>query len=164
MIRLLLALTLPLYILDQLTKLAVLDSLSYHEQVEVIPGFFNLVRVHNTGIAFGQFNEGASSNIIFTIVAVCALILISVLWKKGHFPGALNGTAVALLISGIIGNLTDRILHGYVVDFLDFHLSGHHWPSFNVADSCICVAAALLFIAAFRTGKSDLEEERQANE
>ena len=182
MIRLLLALTLPLYILDQLTKLAVLDSLSYHEQVEVIPGFFNLVRVHNTGIAFGQFNEGASSNIIFTIVAVCALILISVLWKKGHFPGALNGTAVALLISGILGNLTDRVLQGfflpayreesfldrlsegYVVDFLDFHLSGHHWPSFNVADSCICVAAALLFIAAFRTGKPGPEEERQANE
>lgn len=150
MIRLLLALTLPLYLIDQVTKLAIINKLRYHEQIEVIPGFFNLVRVHNTGIAFGQFNEGAGSNVIFTVVAVCALILISVLWKKGHFPGALNNIAVALLISGIIGNLTDRIWHGYVVDFLDFHISGNHWPSFNVADSCICIAAGLLFIAAFR--------------
>ena len=150
MIRLLLALTLPLYLIDQVTKLAIINKLRYHEQIEVIPGFFNLVRVHNTGIAFGQFNEGAGSNVIFTVVAVCALILISFLWKKGHFPGALNNIAVALLISGIIGNLTDRIWHGYVVDFLDFHVSGNHWPSFNVADSCICIAAGLLFIAAFR--------------
>ena len=159
MIRLLLVLTLPLYLIDQVTKLAILSKLSYHEQIEVIPGFFNLVRVHNTGIAFGQFNEGSASNIIFTVVAVCALILISFMWRKGHFPGTVNNIAVALLISGIIGNLTDRIWHGYVVDFLDFHISGKHWPSFNVADSCICVAAGLLFIAAFRPVETSSDDK-----
>ena len=159
MIRLLLVLTLPLYLIDQVTKLAILNKLSYHEQIEVIPGFFNLVRVHNTGIAFGQFNEGSGSNIIFTVVAVCALILISFMWRKGHFPGTVNNIAVALLISGIIGNLTDRIWHGYVVDFLDFHISGKHWPSFNVADSCICVAAGLLFIAAFRPVETSSDDK-----
>ena len=59
-------------------------------------------------------------------------------------------TAVCLLFPGVIGNLTDRLWHGYVIDFLDFYIGNKHWPSFNVADSCICVAAGLLFIAAFR--------------
>jgi signal peptidase II len=150
MIRLLFLLTLPLYIIDQASKIAVLKSFLKHEHVEIIPGFFNLVRVHNTGIAFGQFNEGPSANIIFTVIAVCALVVIIIFWRRGHFPGKLNGTAVALLLTGILGNLTDRLWHGYVVEFLDFHIAQHHWPSFNVADSCICIAAGLLFIAAFR--------------
>ncbi len=149
MTKLLLAITLPLYVIDQVTKIAILSSFELHEHRVIIPEFFNLVRVHNTGIAFGQFNEGAGANIIFTMVAMCALIGISIFWKKGHFPGKLNSTAVSLLISGILGNVTDRLWHGYVVDFLDFHLSGKHWPSFNVADSCICIAALLLFFAAF---------------
>ena len=148
--RILFTLTLPLYLIDQVTKIVVLKTLSHHEYVEVIPGLFNLVRVHNTGIAFGQFNEGAGANLIFTLVAISALIGISIFWRKGHFPGLINGTAVALILSGILGNLTDRIAHGYVVDFLDFHIGENHWPSFNVADSCICIAAGLLFIAAFR--------------
>jgi signal peptidase II len=162
MIKLLLALTLPLYLLDQATKVAVLNSLKLHEMVELIPGLFNLVRVHNTGIAFGQFNEGSGANIIFTLVAICALVGISIFWIKGHFPGKINGTAVALLISGILGNLTDRLWHGYVVDFLDFHIKQNHWPSFNVADSCICIAAVLLFIAAFRNqGEAENEHGGQ---
>ena len=64
--------------------------------------------------------------------------------------GSKRGRAFLFWCSGILGNLTDRLWHGYVVDFLDFHVAGRHWPSFNVADSCICVAAGLLFIAAFR--------------
>ena len=133
-----------------MTKIAILRSFELGASTPVIPGFFNLVRVHNTGIAFGRFNEGAASNIIFTVVAVTALVAILVFWARGAFPGKLNAVAVALLVSGILGNLTDRLWHGYVVDFLDFHIGDMHWPSFNVADSCICVAAGLLFISAFR--------------
>lgn len=155
MIRLLSLLTLPLYIIDQVTKVAVLKSFVLHEHAEIIPGFFNLVRVHNTGIAFGQFNEGAAANLIFTFIALGALVTILIFWRMGHFPGKLNGIAVALLLSGILGNLTDRLWHGYVVDFLDFHIGERHWPSFNVADSCICIAAGLLFIAAFRNKGED---------
>ena len=164
MIKLLSFLTLPLFIIDQVTKVAVLKSFVLHEHAEIIPGFFNLVRVHNTGIAFGKFNEGAAANIIFTFIAIGALIAILIFWRRGHFPGKLNGVAVALLISGIIGNLTDRLWHGYVVDFLDFYIADHHWPSFNVADSCICIAAGLLFIAAFRTkGDDESIQEKTAN-
>jgi len=158
--RLLYLLTLPLYLLDQVTKIAILRTFEEHASREVIPGFFNLVRVHNRGIAFGRFNEGAASNVIFTIVAVTALIAILIFWARGAFPGKLNGTAVALLVSGILGNLTDRLWHGYVVDFLDFHVAGHHWPSFNVADSCICVAAGLLFIAAFRPEHKEKDKDQ----
>lgn len=159
MIRLLFLLTLPLYLIDQVTKIAVLKSFVLHEHAEIIPGFFSLVRVHNTGIAFGQFNDGSAANIIFTMVALCALVAILIFWRRGQFPGKLNGTAVALLLSGILGNLTDRLWHGYVVDFLDFHIGERHWPSFNVADSCICIAAGLLFIAAFRN--QDDKDNRQ---
>lgn len=148
--RLFYYLTLPLFILDQVTKLSILRVFNEHESQEIVPGFFNLVRVHNRGIAFGNFNDGAGANVIFTIVALSALIGILIFWARGSFPGKLNGVAIALLVSGILGNLTDRLWHGYVVDFLDFHIAGKHWPSFNVADSCICVAAGLLFIAAFR--------------
>jgi signal peptidase II len=163
--RLFLFLTIPLYVLDQVTKIAIVRNFVEHESRPVIEGFFNLVRVHNRGIAFGTFNEeGSAANLIFTIVAVTALVGIAIFWKRGAFPGKLNGTAVALLMSGILGNLTDRLYHGYVVDFLDFAIAGKHWPSFNVADSCICVAAGLLFIAAFRADpekdkKNDAEPE-----
>ncbi len=153
--RLFLFLTLPLFVLDQVTKIAIVRNFVEGESRMVIPEFFNLVRVHNTGIAFGKFNDGAGTNIIFTIVAIVALIAIVIFWVRGCFPGKLNGVAVALLVSGVLGNLTDRIWHGYVVDFLDFYLGCNHWPSFNVADSCICIAAGLLFIAAFRAEPED---------
>jgi signal peptidase II len=162
--RLFLFLTLPLFVLDQVTKIAIVRSFVEGESRAVIPGFFNLVRVHNRGIAFGSFNEGASSNVIFTIVALAALIAIVIFWIRGAFPGKLNGVAVALLVSGILGNLTDRIWHSYVVDFLDFYSGGYHWPSFNVADSCICVAAGLLFIAAFRAEPGKKQESGESAE
>lgn len=141
------ALTLPLYVLDQVTKYLVVRNFEQGDSLPIVPGFFNLVRVHNTGMAFGLGNDGPYSNIIFTAIALTALTVITVLWRKGAFPLVMQKVAAALLISGILGNLTDRLLpgRGYVVDFLDFHIGRHHWPSFNVADSCICIAAALLF-------------------
>ena len=85
---------------------------------------------------------------IFTFIF--ALIFILVLWRKDKFPGKINTYAIILLVPGILGNLVDRLWHGYVVDFLDFYISNSHWPSFNVADSCICISAGLLFISAFK--------------
>lgn len=165
MIRYLLALSLPLFVLDQWTKWLILRRFpeygSPDNLIEVIPGFFNLVRVHNTGMAFGVLNGTAYANWIFGAIGLAALTGITLLWKKSAFPDKLSKVAAALLVSGIVGNLTDRLLpgRGYVVDFLDFKLpfydklvpaSGGHFPSFNVADSCICVAAALLIVTAFR--------------
>ena len=164
--KFLLALTLPLYALDQWTKWLVVSNFpdAVNEPVapriiEVIPGFFNLVRVHNTCMAFGIMNGAEHANWFFGAIGVIAMTAITILWRKGAFPDLISKVAASLLISGILGNLTVRLLpgRGYVVDFLDFqppfyeliHESGH-FPSFNVADSCICIAAGLLIISAFR--------------
>jgi signal peptidase II len=153
----LLFLTLPLYLLDQFTKLLIVRHFPHQtfrgEEIVVIPGFFNIVRVHNTGMAFGHFNNSQYANLAFGAVAIAALATITVLWMRGAFPTTSSKLAGALLISGIVGNLTDRLIpgRGYVVDFLDFHLGSYHWPSFNVADSAITIAAALLVISAFQT-------------
>jgi len=164
MIRFFLFLSLPLYALDQLTKLLILlrfPEYPTRDHIVVIPDFFNLVRVHNTGMAFGMLNGSPYANLLFGGIAVVALGFIVVLWKKNAFPDKITKTAAGLLAAGILGNFTDRMLpgRGYVVDFLDFKLplydkiaptSGGHFPSFNVADSCICVAAGLLILSAFR--------------
>jgi signal peptidase II len=143
---LLLWLTLPLYALDQLTKFAVLASLPHYASIPVIPGFFNLVHVYNTGAAFGL---GKDNNWFFLLLAAGALVFISILWWRGVFLFFSTRLAVSLLLAGVAGNLTDRILHGHVVDFLDFILPWYgHWPAFNVADSCICVAAFILVWSA----------------
>ena len=142
--------TLPLFLLDQATKLLIQHSFELGDAKSIIPNFFNLVGFHNTGVAFGKFNDASHSNLIFSFVAIFALVFILVLWRKDKFPGRINTYAIVLLVPGIMGNLVDRLWHGYVVDFLDFYINNSHWPSFNVADSCICISAGLLFISAFK--------------
>ncbi len=158
MIKYLLFLTLPLYILDQVSKEWIARTMLEGESFAVIAGFFDIVRVHNTGMAFGRFNGSEYANIAFSLIAISALTFIVVLWKRGAFPNAASKVAGALLISGILGNFTDRLARGYVVDFLSFDLKFMIWPSFNVADSCICVAAGLLVLSAFLQPSGDKEE------
>lgn len=150
--RLLLFLTLPLYVLDQITKFLVLAYIPTHVTIEVIPGFFNLVQVHNTGAAFGMLKD---NNAFFIALASVALLVLTVMARRGCFLDSPTRLGAALLVSGILGNLTDRLLHGYVVDFLDVILPWYgHWPAFNVADSCICVAACLFLISGFTGEKT----------
>jgi signal peptidase II len=145
--KLLLFITLPLYLVDQLTKWLVLRFISTDEFVPVIPGFFYLIQVHNTGAAFGMLKN---NNLFFMILASVALVLVAIFARRGAFADAPSRVGAALLVSGVLGNLTDRILHGYVVDFLDLILPWYgHWPAFNVADSAICAAAALFLISGF---------------
>ena len=134
-----------LVILDQGSKLLIQHSIPFQSSTPVIPGFFNLTHLHNTGAAFGMLND---SNLFFEILASVALV--ALIASRRHFAGKLMGTAWVLLIAGIIGNITDRLRLGHVVDFLDFQLAGYHWPSFNVADSCICVAAGLFLLSSFQ--------------
>ena len=167
MLRLILFLTLPLYVLDVLTKNWIVKHFELHgaEQV-VIPDFFWLHHTANTGIAFGMFNGTEYANLVFGAVSLTALALFTWFYRKGMFPGAVSRFALSLLLAGIFGNLTDRLfrasdtgklfegglLNGYVVDFLKFDLHvrfANPWPSFNVADSCVVVAAILLAIASF---------------
>ena len=149
--KLLLFLTLPLYLLDQATKWLVLRFIGTDDMIPVIPGFFNLVQVHNTGAAFGMLKD---NNLFFVILASVALGALAFLARRGAFTDTPTRIGAALLVSGILGNLTDRLLHGFVVDFLDIILPWYgHWPSFNVADSAICIAAFLFLISGFKSEK-----------
>ena len=134
----------PFYVLDQLTKLWVSRTLPFETERTIIPGFFELVHWGNTGAAFSIMQ---GQGWFFIILAVVAIGIMSWMALRGHLRDPLNKTAFALLAAGILGNVTDRILHGHVIDFLLFYLHipfANPWPAFNVADSCICVAAALL--------------------
>jgi len=154
--KLLLFLSLPLYALDQLTKWLVVQHIEqgYDNRVSVIPGFFDLVYLVNTGAAFSVFSN---NNIFFIALSVCVLAALAFFYKRGAFNGKLLNIGFSLLIAGILGNLTDRILHQHVIDFLLFDLHvrfADPWPAFNVADSCICVAACLFIITSFRDDKN----------
>ena len=151
MIRLLLLVTLPLYLADQLTKWLVLARVGQYDSIPVIPGFFNIVHVYNTGAAFGMMKD---NNLFFMVISLLALVIIGVLCYRKAFADPLSRIAAAFLVSGILGNLTDRILHGHVIDFLDFILPWYgHWPAFNIADSCIFIAAGLFILSSLLDGK-----------
>lgn len=153
--RFVLWVSLPLYVIDQATKAAVLRWIPDDAIVPVIPGFFNLVHVYNTGAAFGML-KGANG--FFIVLSIVALAVVGVLLRRGSFRDPASRWGAALLLAGILGNLTDRLLHGHVVDFLDFILPVYgRWPAFNVADSCICTAAGLFVLSAF------LEEKKPAS-
>jgi signal peptidase II len=148
-LRLLFLVTIPLYILDQLTKWATLAYIPLHHEIPIIPGFFNLVHVTNTGSAFGLMRGWFNFHVVFgTIMAVVMFVL---LFRKS--TDQLTRFASALILSGIFGNITDRIIHGHVIDFLDFYVGRHHWPAFNVADSAIVIAVGLFLWASFRPEK-----------
>jgi len=147
------AVTLPLYLLDQATKWAVLWYFAYGDDLPVIPGFFNLVYWRNTGAAFSMFSN---SNHFFIGLSTVAVVVLAVLAWRGKFADRLSRVGWALLLAGILGNLTDRIFQGSVVDFLLFNLHlpfANPWPAFNVADSCIFLAAGLFIWQSFREEK-----------
>jgi signal peptidase II len=140
------------------------------EPIVVIEGFFHITRVHNQGVAFGFGNGTAWAPVVFLLIPLIAVTLLLVFWRKGAFTSKLMKAACVLLFAGIAGNVTDRILQGfwldhlkdsswwerfsagYVVDFLDVTIPviNYAWPVFNVADSCISVAAFLLVLSSFR--------------
>ncbi|MBM4283967.1 MAG: signal peptidase II [Deltaproteobacteria bacterium] len=133
-------------VLDQLTKLAVVRLLPLGAQVPVFQGFFNLVHIRNRGVAFGLLaNLGVSYAWLF-FVFTTLLVLIVVGWLWWRLPPGLPtaNLAYSLIITGAMGNFIDRVRLGEVIDFLDFYVSRYHWPAFNVADSLVCLGAALL--------------------
>ncbi|MDD3276348.1 MAG: signal peptidase II [Kiritimatiellales bacterium] len=143
---LVLILALVIVWMDQLTKLWVRASFVYGgDPHAVIPGFFNLVYVRNEGAAWGMLGGQMPILIILSIVV---LILLAVYRRKVLNPTLDHRIAFGLMVGGICGNLIDRIRVGWVTDFLDFHLGGHHFPSFNVADSSICIAVGLYMLSS----------------
>lgn len=157
--RWLLILTLPFYLLDQLTKWLVVREFHLHEVRPVIPGFFDLVHVTNTGAAFGVFS---GMNVVFIFLSLAAAAVALYFMRKLGPHERLLQIACALLLAGILGNLTDRLVHGHVIDFLSFNLHvplADPWPSFNVADACICIAAGLILIGSMRKAPPEQEEQ-----
>ncbi|HEY5992119.1 MAG TPA: signal peptidase II [Candidatus Udaeobacter sp.] len=152
--KFILFLSLPLYAIDQLTKQLVLRSISPYEGRIIVPDFFSLVNVTNTGAAFGSFR---GNNVFFIVISIVALVVVVTLLVRPRTPDGLRDLSLALLLAGILGNLTDRLLYGHVIDFLLFNLHIRYadpWPAFNVADSCISIAVVLFIIHSFRKQKS----------
>ena len=135
-------------IVDQFTKLWIMATFPLHGQQNIIPGFFNLVYVTNTGAAFG-FLAGSNSmlrQVFFVAVAIMALIVIVISYGHLKRQGRIFVYALGLIAGGAVGNLIDRLRLGSVVDFLDFYVGSYHWPAFNAADSAITLGVGLFLL------------------
>ena len=140
-----LGIALIVIVLDQFTKTLILGWFQLGDSREVT-SFFNLVRVHNTGAAF-SFLAGASGWQRWFFVGLGAVATVFIVWMlKNHGGQRMFSWALSLILGGAIGNVVDRLLHGYVVDFIQVHAGGWYFPSFNVADSAITVGAVLLIL------------------
>lgn len=156
-----LLLSLPLYFLDQITKGLVLRSVGAEDIHVVVPDFFAIVNVTNDGAAFGSFKN---NNMFFIVLSCVAFIFVfALLLRRNRTRDRLRDISLALLLAGIMGNLTDRFLHGHVVDFLLFDFGPgvpkllqpflHPFWAFNVADSCIFIAVTCFIIHSLRKRK-----------
>ena len=147
-------------IVDQFTKFWIMTNFTLHEQQNIIPGFFNLVYVTNTGAAFGFLagDRNLLRQAFFVAVAILALIVI--LFAYGHLKkqGKIFVYALGLIAGGAVGNLIDRMRFGSVVDFLDFFLGAYHWPAFNAADSAITIGVGLFLLGTVLQHARDKRE------
>lgn len=144
-------------VLDLLTKQWALATLLGRGPIEVT-GFFNLVLVWNTGVSFGMFRSGGDFGrwLLIGLALVIAVVLLVWLRRERRLASRL---AIWLILAGALGNVLDRVRFGAVVDFLDFHAFGYHWPAFNVADSAIVVGAAILVLDGLLGGGRTLSHE-----
>jgi len=134
------------FLADQFTKALIMSNFQLGEARVVFVDYFNIVRVHNTGAAFSfMASAGGWQRWVFTAIGVLAAVFISVLLKS-HASQKLFAFALACILGGALGNVIDRILYGYVVDFLDFFWGIWHFPAFNLADSAITLGAICLLL------------------
>jgi signal peptidase II len=141
--------------LDFVTKAYISSTMSLHESIVVIGGFFNLTYVRNPGAAFSFLADAPAvfRMVFFVTVTVCAILLVLYYIVKSKIEEPFVTFALSLILSGALGNLIDRVRFGEVVDFLDVYIGPHHWPAFNVADSAITVGAFILILELLRKEK-----------
>ena len=150
------------YPLDQLTKRWIVSSFYYGENWTVIPGFFDLTHVRNPGGAFSFLAHGPSEYRLafFLGAGAIAVALLLVFYRRLPADTRLAAAALGTILGGALGNLTDRVVYGEVIDWLDFHIATYTWPTFNVADSCIVVGVCILILEVFLNPEGDAEDER----
>jgi signal peptidase II len=142
-------------VLDQMTKAIVRSQFELYEGVPVVPGFFNLTRVHNTGAAFGMLNSVDFPFKTAALATIAAAALTGLAFFASTLPAVqwLSRVGIALIIGGAAGNLIDRISLGYVTDFVDLYWQGWHFWAFNVADAAITVGVALMVLEMLGLGR-----------
>ncbi|ENM5875305.1 signal peptidase II [Vibrio mimicus] len=149
-------LALLVFIADITIKLIVMDKMGYGwaNRIEVLP-FFNLLYVHNYGAAFSFLSDQEGwQRWLFTGIAFVVTGMLAYWMRRLSATDKWNNIAYALIIGGAVGNVFDRIVHGFVVDYLDFYWGTYHWPAFNLADSAICIGAAMIILDGFLAKKS----------
>ena len=142
------------FVADRITKVLVESKLPVGSSIDIAGPWIRISHVTNTGAAFGSFR---GNNTFFVIISIIALVVVVTLLVRPRTPDRFRDLSLALLLAGILGNLTDRLLYGHVIDFLLFNLHVRYadpWPAFNVADSCISIAVVLFIIHSFSKQKS----------
>jgi len=144
-------LILVLVALDQATKAAVARSIPPYSSKSVIPGFFALTHVRNTGAIFGLLSrsEGRGMTYLMGALSLLALALVVIYFLRTPVSEKLTRWSLTLILAGALGNQIDRFSRGYVIDFLELYAGRFHWPTFNLADSCISVGAVVLVVTIF---------------
>lgn len=137
-------------IVDQLTKIYIDRSMQLFQSIPLVDGLFNLTYVRNRGAAFSFLSQASWRLPFFIMVSLVAVVVIFVAFRKLRDDQRLAQIALAMIFSGAVGNLIDRVRLGEVIDFLDVYWKIHHWPAFNVADSLICVGVGLMALDMLR--------------
>ncbi|GAM71936.1 lipoprotein signal peptidase [Vibrio ishigakensis] len=148
-----------IFVADIAIKLVVMDNMEYGwaNRIEVLP-FFNLLYVHNYGAAFSFLGDQSGwQRWLFTGIAFAVCAMLMVWMKRLPHSDKWNNIAYALIIGGAIGNVFDRIVHGFVVDYLDFYWGTYHWPAFNLADTAIVIGAGMVILDGFISKKPETE-------
>ena len=153
------------FLLDQASKAWARKALRFGDEVNVIPNFLNFIYAENTGVAFSQLSNGGDAGrwMLSAVAGVAAIFVLYYFWRTPRDNDRLLG-ACAMLLAGIVGNFTDRVRLGYVIDFVDVQFGNWHYPTFNVADSAICIGAGLLILDLFFSRKNEIAStEKQTN-
>jgi signal peptidase II len=152
------AIALAIVVLDQLSKLAIVQAMRLGQTIPLVPDFFDIAFVMNPGAAFGIMASRSSSfrSPFFMLVSILAIGLIVYYYHRYlHEPARLPPAALGLILGGAVGNLIDRMRFGMVIDFLDFHVAGYHWPAFNVADAAISTGVGLMLLRMLHEWRQD---------
>lgn len=147
------------FLLDQASKAWAIRKLRFGGDMEIIPGFLNFAYAQNTGVAFSMFDDGGSTGrwALSGLAFVAAIAVMYFFWKTPRNDDRILG-ALALLLAGIVGNVFDRMQLGFVIDFIDVQFGNWHYPTFNLADTAICIGAGLLLLDMFLRKKPEKDE------